>query len=278
MKFGVTMFPTDYAIPPHELAIEAEARGFESVWFPEHSHIPTSRKSPWPGGPELPKYYYDSYDPFVAMGAAAVVTKTIKLGTGVCLVVQRDPIHTAKEVATVDRLSNGRLLFGVGGGWNKPEMENHGTDYATRFQRLEEQLQALKTIWTEDEAEYHGTHVDFAPMWLWPKPVSKPHPPIFIGGETDHTLRRIAKYADGWLPRVRDPQLVLAGIARLREFARAEGRDPDSIAISAFGLAAKPEAIAPFADAGVGRAILAIAPGSLDDMLRRLDRYAELVR
>ena len=133
MQFGITMFPTDYAAPPHELAIEAETRGFESVWFPEHSHIPTSRKSPWPGGAELPKWYYDTYDPFVAMGAAAVVTNTIKLGTGVCLVVQRDPIHTAKEVATVDRLSGGRLLFGIGGGWNAEEMADHGTAFATRF-------------------------------------------------------------------------------------------------------------------------------------------------
>src|SRR5712671_3152920 len=147
MRIGVTMFPTDYASPPHELAVEAEARGFESVWFPEHSHIPTSRKSPWPGGAELPKWYYDSYDPFVAMGAAAVVTKTIKLGTGVCLVVQRDPIHTAKEVATVDRLSGGRLVFGIGGGWNAEEMADHGTAFPSRFKLMRERIEAMKEIW-----------------------------------------------------------------------------------------------------------------------------------
>ena len=154
MKFGVTMFSTDYAIPPHELAIEAEARGFESVWFPEHSHIPTSRKSPWPGGAELPKWYYDTYDPFLAMAAAAVVTKTIKLGTGVCLVVQRDPIHTAKEVSTVDRLSNGRLLFGIGGGWNEEEMADHGTAFATRFKLMRERIEAMKEIWARSKPTY----------------------------------------------------------------------------------------------------------------------------
>ena len=153
MRIGVTMFSTDYAIPPHELALEAEARGFESVWFPEHSHIPTSRKSPWPGGPDLPKWYHDTYDPFVAMGAAAVVTKTIKLGTGVCLVVQRDPIHTAKEVATVDRLSGGRVLFGIGGGWNAEEMEDHGTAFKTRFKLMRERIEAMKEIWAHVEAE-----------------------------------------------------------------------------------------------------------------------------
>src|SRR5437660_2105029 len=200
MQFGIMMFPTDYAIPPHELAMEGEARGFESVWFPEHSHIPTSRKSPWPGGADLPKYYYDSYDPFVAMGAAAVVTKKIKLGTGVCLVVQRDPIHTAKEVATVDRLSNGRVLFGVGGGWNEEEMADHGTEFKTRFKLMRERIEAMKEIWTKPKAEYHGEMVDFPEMMAWPKPVQKPHPPILVGGAFPHAARRAIRYGDGWAP------------------------------------------------------------------------------
>jgi len=170
------------------------------------------------------------------------------------------------------------VLFGVGGGWNKPEMENHGTVYGTRFKRLEEQLQALKAIWTQDEPEFHGEHVDFDRMWCWPKPVTQPHPPIFIGGETDHTLQRIVKYADGWLPRVRDPELVLNGIGKLRAYARAAGRGENDIAISAFGLGGKPEALQPFRDAGVGRAIIALPPGSPDDTMRRLDRYAELIQ
>src|SRR5262245_22394577 len=261
-------------MPITDIARAIEERGFDSMWVPEHSHIPTTGSTPYPGRGPVTRDFARTLDPFVALTAAASVTKTLMLGTGICLLIQRDTIHTAKTVATLDMISRGRVLFGVGGGWNKPEMENHGTDYATRFQRLEEQLEALKAIWTHEEPEYHGQYVDFAPMWLWPKPFAQPHPPIFIGGETDHTLRRIAKHADGWLPRVRDPDLVLSGIGRLRDFARSEGRDPDSIAISAFGLAGKRDAVAPFEDAGVGRAILAIAPGSLDDTLRRLDRYA----
>jgi len=156
MHVGLTMFPTDYSIPPHDLAVAAEARGYESLWLPEHSHIPTSRKSPWPGGAELPKYYYDSYDPFVSLAAAAAVTKTIKLATGICLVVERDPIHTAKEVSTVDQLSSGRFIFGVGGGWNEEEMANHGTAFATRFKLMGERIQAMKQIWTQSTAAFDG--------------------------------------------------------------------------------------------------------------------------
>ena len=161
MHHGVMMFVTDYSMGPAELAVAAEERGFESLWFPEHSHIPASRRSPWPGGPELPKMYYDVMDPFVALGAAAAVTDTIKLATGICLVIQRDPIQTAKEVATLDRISGGRFLFGVGAGWNAEEMEDHGTDFATRFELMRERVLAMKAIWTEDEAEYHGRYVDF---------------------------------------------------------------------------------------------------------------------
>src|ERR1700704_1652883 len=200
MRIGVTMFPTDYAIPPHELAVEAEARGFESVWFPEHSHIPTSRKSPWPGGPELPKWSHDTYDPFVAMGAAAVVTKTIKLGTGVCLVVQRDPIHTAKEVATVDRLSGGRLVFGIGGGWNAEEMADHGTAFPSRFKLMRERIEAMKEIWAHSKPKYSGELVKFDEMMQWPKPVQRPHPPVIVGGGFPQGARRAIAYGDGWMP------------------------------------------------------------------------------
>ena len=158
------MFPTDYSIPPQDLAVEAEARGYESLWLPEHSHIPTSRKSPWPGGAELPKYYYDTYDPFLSLAAAAAVTKTIKLGTGICLVVERDPIHTAKEVSTVDQLSSGRFIFGIGAGWNEEEMANHGTAFATRFKLMRERIEAMKQIWTQSTAEFGGEFVKFEPM------------------------------------------------------------------------------------------------------------------
>jgi probable F420-dependent oxidoreductase len=277
MKIGLYLVLTDASMPVTDLARAVEERGFDSIWVPEHSHIPTTGSTPYPGRGPVTRDFARTLDPFIALTAAASVTKRIKLGTGICLLIQRDTINTAKAVATLDHLSGGRVLFGVGGGWNKPEMENHGCAYATRFQRLEEQLQALKAIWTEDEAEFHGQHVNFDPMWCWPKPLSRPHPPIFIGGETDHTLKRIVKYGDGWLPRMRDPEMVLAGIGKLRAFARAAGRDENSIAIAAFGLAAKDDAIKPVRDAGVERAILAVAPGSPDDMLRRLDRYAELI-
>jgi len=277
MQIGLYLVLTDTSMLVTDLARAIEERGFDSIWIPEHSHIPTTGSTPYPGRGPVTREFARTLDPFIALTAAASVTSRIKLGTGICLLIQRDTINTAKTVATLDHLSGGRVLFGVGGGWNKPEMENHGCNYTTRFQRLEEQLQALKSIWTEDEAQFHGEHVNFDPMWCWPKPVTRPHPPIFIGGETDHTLKRIVKYGDGWLPRVRDPEMVLAGIGRLRALARAAGRDENSIAISAFGLPAKHDAIAPFRDAGVGRAILAVAPGAPDDMLRRLDRYAEFI-
>jgi len=277
MHIGAFIFATDYSIDIRELAGALEERGFESLFLPEHTHIPVSRKSPWPGGSELPKEYKHTYDPFVALSFAASATKRLKLGTGICLLMQRDTIHTAKTVATLDQISGGRVLFGVGGGWNKPEMENHGTVYATRFRKLEEQVEALKRIWTEDEPQYHGTFVDFGPLWLWPKPVTRPHPPIYFGGETEHTLHRIVRLGDGWLPRVRDPQMVLQGIGRLRTLAREAGRDEASIAISAFGLPDREEAIAPFRAAGVERVIVPITPGGEADMLRRLDRLAKLI-
>ena len=181
MKFGVSMFMTDYALYPDVLAKEVEARGFESIWFPEHTHIPASRKSAYPGGGDLPQQYYHSLDPFVALTAAATVTEKIKLGTGIALVIERDPITLAKEVASIDYVSNGRFLFGIGGGWNREEMENHGTDPSRRWKLLRERIEAMVEIWTKDEAEYHGEFVDFDPIWSWPKPVQKPYPPICSG-------------------------------------------------------------------------------------------------
>ena len=177
MHYGVSIFPTEYSISMPDLARAAEERGFESLWVSEHSHIPVSRRTPWPGGAELPKMYCDTLDPFVALAAAASVTSRIKLGTGICLVVERDPIHTAKQVTSIDRVSGGRFLFGIGGGWNEEEMENHGTRPEQRFKLLRERVEAMKEIWSEDEAEYHGQLVDFDPIFMWPKPVQSPHPP-----------------------------------------------------------------------------------------------------
>src|SRR5690349_2855374 len=178
MHLGVTLFATDYAIRPDELARAAEERGYESLWFPEHTHIPASRRSPWPGGPTLPKEYWHTHDLFVALGMAAAVTTRLRLGSGICLLVERDPITTAKEVATLDFLSGGRFLFGIGGGWNAEEMEDHGTDFRTRWKLLRERVLAMKRIWTEDEPGFEGELVQFPPLWSWPKPVQKPHPPI----------------------------------------------------------------------------------------------------
>src|ERR1700740_2424989 len=202
MHFGGVMFFTDYSISAVELALGLEERGFESMWAPEHSHIPLSRKSAFPGGGGVPKQYYDAMDPFVVLAAAGEVTKTIKLGTGVALIQQRDAIQTAKLVASIDQVSQGRFLFGIGGGWNQDEMENHGTVYKTRFKRVREGIEAMKEIWSKPKAEYHGEFVNFDPMMAWPKPVQKPHPPILLGGAFPYSARRAIRYGDGWMPQV----------------------------------------------------------------------------
>ncbi|HVN83713.1 MAG TPA: LLM class F420-dependent oxidoreductase [Candidatus Binatia bacterium] len=278
MEFGVLMFATDYAIRPDDLAREAEARGFESVWYPEHTHIPASRRSPWPGGPELPKEYWHTHDLFVALAMAAAVTKKIKVGSGICLVIERDPITLAKEVATLDALSNGRLLFGIGGGWNAEEMENHGTDFKTRWKRLRESIEAMQAIWANDNAEYHGELVNFDPIWSWPKPVQKPHPPIYLGGHGEKALKRVVKYCDGWMPipvRAGDMQRE---IAQLHELAKAAGRDPKSITISLYGVAPDVDAIRAYAKMGVHRVGFGLPPAGSDKVLPLLDRYAAVMR
>jgi probable F420-dependent oxidoreductase len=277
MHLGLTIFPTDYAMPLHELAVEAERRGFESLWIAEHSHIPTSRKSPWPGGGDLPKMYYDTLDPFVALSAAAVVTSRIKLATGICLVVQRDPIHTAKQVASLDRISNGRFLFGVGGGWNEEEMNNHGTAFEGRFALLRERIEAMVAIWTRDEAEYHGKYVDFDPIFMWPKPVQKPHPPIHVGGAFPGGARRAARYGDGWIPIAGRADDIASHVAEFRKLAAEAGRDPASLEVSAFGVAAKEEEVKRYRDAGFTRAVFGLPPAARDVLLPILDRCAKWI-
>jgi len=271
------MFPTDYAIRPDELARAAEERGFESLWFPEHTHIPTSRRSPWPGGPTLPKEYWHTHDLFVALAMAAAVTTRLKLGSGICLLVERDPITTAKEVATLDFLSRGRFLFGIGGGWNAEEMEDHGTDFRTRWKLLRERVLAMKRIWTEDEPSFSGEIVHFPPLWSWPKPVQSPHPPVLLGGHGPRALRRVVDYCDGWMPiSVRAGDLA-AGIADLRRIASEHGRDPASISISVYGVPMDRDALARLADLGVERAILALPSAEAATVLGLLDRGAALV-
>jgi probable F420-dependent oxidoreductase len=277
MLYGVSIFATDYAIRPDELARELESRGFESLWLPEHTHIPASRRSPWPGGPDLPQEYWHTYDPFVALTAAAMATTKLRVATGICLIVERDPITTAKEVASLDMLSNGRFLFGIGGGWNAEEMENHGTDFKKRWRILRERVLAMKEIWTKEEAEFHGEFVNFDKIWSYPKPVQKPHPPILMGGDGPKTFDRVIEFCDGWIPiGLRAPNLT-AKIADLRQRAEAAGRDPQSISISIFG--AKPDraAIDELANAGVERVIFGLPSAGADTVLPNLDEYAKLI-
>ena len=278
MLIGVSMFATDYAIRIDDLAREAEARGFESLWVPEHTHIPSSRRTPWPGGAELPKEYSHTYDPFVALMLAAAVTNTIKIGTGICLVIERDTITMAKEIASLDRLSGGRFLFGIGGGWNAEEMEHHGTVFKTRFRKMVEQVQALKTIWTQDEAEFHGDFVNFDALWSWPKPLQQPHPPIFLGGETSYTLQRVVDHCDGWLPRSRRPELILQGIGELRERAAKAGRDMKTISITASGAPGDAKLVDSYREAGCDRCIFSLPSAERDTVLPLLDKYTSFIQ
>jgi probable F420-dependent oxidoreductase len=277
MKIGIYIFATDYTIRIDELAREAEQRGFESLFIPEHTHIPASRRSPWPGGPELPREYWHTLDPFVALGYAAAVTSTIRLGTGICLLTERDPIVNAKEVASLDLLSGGRFELAIGAGWNAEEMENHGTAFATRFRVMSERARAMKVIWAEEEPEFHGEFVDFGPIWSYPKPVQTPNPPILVGGETDYTLRRVVEWADGWFPRGRGGFDPAEGMARLKRIADEAGRSMDTINVSLFGMEPNRAALDRAAEAGVTRAILGLPSNDRDDVLRRLDRHAGLL-
>jgi probable F420-dependent oxidoreductase len=280
MDFGALMFFTDYAISATEFAQALEARGFESVWAPEHSHIPTARKSPWPGGGELPKVYCEAMDPFVSLTAAAVATKTLKVATGVCLVQQRDPIQTAKLVASIDQVSGGRFLFGIGGGWNAEEMADHGTEFRTRFKLMRERVEAMKEIWTKTKAEYHGEMVDFPEMMAWPKPVQKPHPPILVGGAFPQAARRAVRYGDGWAPIAgRGPDGdVNQFLPRFHEMLLEAGRDPQSVPVTLFGITEDADQLARYRDRGIARAIVMLPSARRDAILPILDRWAELIR
>ncbi len=278
MKFGVSMFNTDYSIRIDELARAVEERGFESLWVPEHTHIPKSRKSPWPGGPNLPKEYWHTYDPFVALAMAAAVTTRLKIGTGICLLIERDPITLAKEVASLDFLSNGRFLFGIGGGWNAEEMENHGTDFRRRWRILRERILAMKEIWTKDEPEFHGEFVNFDPIWSWPKPAQKPHPPIFLGNNTPNGRQRVVEYCDGWLPIAARAGDLAAGVADLRQRAEKAGRDPRSIPVSVYAASPEENAVQKYEEIGAERAIFYLPSAGRDEVLPILDRYANLTK
>ena len=275
MELGLAILLTDYSISPAALGASAEERGFESLFLAEHTNIPVSRDTPYPGGTELPREYSHTIDPFVGLAAVATATVRLKVGTGVCLVIQRDPIVTAKEVATLDQLSGGRFLFGVGAGWNKEEMRNHGTDPKTRWGLMRERIEAMKAIWTQEEAEYHGRHVDFDPIWSWPKPVQKPHPPVLVGGVGDKVLDRVVAYGDEWIPnRVKGPDELGVRIAELQRRAEAAGRD--RIPVTVFGARPEQAVLERLKAVGVTRSLFYVRPDEPGAVERQLDQLAEV--
>ena len=280
MDFGASMFFTDYSMTPAELGQALEARGFELVWAPEHSHIPSSRLSQPASGGELGKQYYDVMDPFVTLTAAAMATKTLKVATGVCLVIQRDTIQTAKLVATLDQVSGGRFLFGIGGGWNQEEMADHGTVFKTRFKRMREQIEAMRAIWTQSEPEYHGEIVDFPKMRTWPKPVQKPHPPVIVGGAFPHSARRAIRYGDGWVPNASRPSYadVTEFLPQFQQMTADAGRDPATIPVSIFGAPDNLDRLKRYRDQGIARAVVTLPSAKSAEILPVLDRWAELIR
>ena len=281
--YGVVIFPTDYAIAPAVLAQALEARGFESLFVPEHTHIPSSRRTPWPGGAELPREYWHCHDPFVGLATAAAVTTSLKLGTGISLVTERDPILMAKQAATLDHLSGGRLLLGVGAGWNVEEMASHGVDFADRWKVLRERVLAMREIWNNDEAEFHGEFVDFEPLWSWPKPVQPGGPKVLLGASSKWAWRRIAEYADGWCPIYQDPKRAAAmgatdyagGMQATREAWAEAGRDgePD---FTMYGVPPQPARVEELLELGFNRIVFGLPPADADTVMPLVDRYAEI--
>ncbi len=278
MDIGVFIFPTDQTMQPIELGRAVEERGFESLWFPEHSHIPVSRSTPWggrEGAPPLPDYYWRTHDQFVALSAVAATTSTLKIGTGICLLAQRDPIWTAKEVASLDRISNGRFIFGIGYGWNVEEYEEHGHVFSERRARTREAILAMKELWTQEEASFDGEHVSFSPSWSWPKPVQNPHPPVILGGSVGpKTAAHIAEFCDGWMP---------IGASNFKGFDHIEracgerGRDPKSLHLGVFRARPDAESLDALAEQGAQRALLELPQGGPDEVLAALDAYAPLL-
>jgi probable F420-dependent oxidoreductase len=271
MEFGVGYFPTHDGIGPGALARLVEERGQDALFFPEHTHIPASRESPWgDGSRELPEKYSHCYDLFVALTAAAAATSGLRIGSGVCLVVERDPIITANEVASVDHLSGGRLEFGVGAGWNREEMANHGTDPRTRMALLGERVQAMQAIWTQDEASYSGSFVNFERIWSWPKPVQRPWPPVLVGGGGPTVLDRVLAWGDGWFPQWHDRDLF----ARIAEL---EARADRPIEVQVLSVPAQPKALEQLANAGVRRASYWLPSAGWDEVEPRLEKWEKAI-
>ncbi|SEF54189.1 probable F420-dependent oxidoreductase, Rv2161c family [Actinacidiphila yanglinensis] len=269
MKFGISTFITDRSIRPAPLGRALEERAFDSLFIAEHSHIPADRSSEYPGGGELPEMYYRTLDPFVALTAVASVTEELLVGTGIALIAQRDPIHMAKEVASLDLVSGGRFVFGVGVGWNREEMANHGTDPASRGRLANERLRAMIELWTQEKAEFHGEFVDFDPVYAWPKPVRRPHPPIYVGGG-QAAFPRVAEFGDAWLANSLPPKVMGE---RMKELRAVAGRD---IPVTVYGAKAEPETVEGYAELGVERVQFMLPSVAEPAALERLDAFAEL--
>ncbi|MEA3020929.1 MAG: hypothetical protein QOI47_2453 [Actinomycetota bacterium] len=273
---GIAIFLTDKSIGPVELARAVEDRGFESLFVPEHTHIPVGRKTPYPGGDPLPEEYFRTYDPFAALSAAAAVTERIKLATGICLVAQHHPINAAKSVASIDLISNGRMVFGIGYGWNVDEMESHGTRYTERREIVRERILAMRALWTEEQASFEGTHVHLQPSYCWPKPVQPGGPPVLIGGAAGPKMfQAIVDYADGWMPI--GGRGLTENLPKLRQVAEESGRDPDELRITVFGAQADPGKIEHYGELGVERVVLWLPPAPADQVLPILDKYTDLI-
>ncbi len=271
MKFGIATFVNDDTIDTVSLARAIEERGFASLMIAEHTHIPASRESPYPMGGELPSIYYRTLDPFVTLAAAAAVTSTIELFTGIALLIQRDPIITAKETASIDLISGGRFVFGVGAGWNIEELRDHGTDPKTRGALLDERIEAIKALWTTEPAEYHGNYVNFDPSYSRPKPVQKPHPPIFIGGNSDATVKRVIRHDAGWISNPLPVEALTRRIDQMRDGAVHD------VPLAMFGTPQKPDYWRATEELGFGQLALMLPTRPLDESLRLLDEYAALV-
>ncbi len=276
MDIGLSIFPTTYSIHPVRLAREAEARGFESIFMVEHTHIPASRRTPYPAGGDLPSIYWESYEPFVALAQAAAVTEQLKIGTGICIVPEHHPIALAKRIGSLDALSRGRFVFGVGAGWNAEELRNHGVEFEDRWAVTRESILAMKQCWTKKDAEFHGEHFDFDPVWVEPKPVQTPHPPILIGASSKYAVERVAEYADGWMPIAGSCDLD-ERLAQLRDACDRRGRDFSKIDVSLFAAPAAPGQLDKLAKQGVKRVILPLPTRDESKVLSILDSYAPLV-
>jgi probable F420-dependent oxidoreductase len=276
MKYGVVYFPTDYSIRVDEMARAVEERGFESLWLPEHTHIPCSRRSPYPLGGELPREYVDGYELLTGMAFAAAATKKIMLGSSICLVVERDPIVLAKEIATLDKLSGGRILLGIGSGWNAEEMENHGVEFRNSRKVMREKVAAMKAMWTQDRSEYHGNFVNFDAIWCYPKPAQKPHPPVLMGGNGSLAIKYAARHCDGWLPSAVLVEQLSASLEHLRRELAEAGRDSKSFPTTVLFAPHDRKRLDELENLGVDRAVFAIPSVERDKTVALLDRRAKI--